>query len=75
MQNVIFYVKLLPSTLNQTSNFSSNSQMVIYREKFVEHGTFPFQPGLVITVQIASQSLGQIFFYSDLKFTAIHSLK
>ena len=48
--------------------------------KFVDHGTVSFQPrerasALSQLCQTASRSLGQIFFYSDLKFTTIHSLK
>ena len=73
-------VLAIVSSLNQISSFSSNSQMGSYLESLssMVHFLFNHVKELELShklCQTASQSLGPTFFYSDLEFTAIHSLK
>ena len=69
----------LVSSLNQISNFSSNSQKAIYLESLSSMVHFLFnhvkELGLGHNCANGKSKLGADFFYSDLKFTAIHSLK
>ena len=69
------------SSLNQISNFSSNSHIEIYLESlpiivhFLNHVT-----ELVLSQNCAKQQVkalvgGGIFYCSDLKFRAVHSFK
>ena len=67
------------SSLNQISNFSSNSKMAIYLESLSSLVHFPFNhvKELELSHNCAKRKskLGADFFDSDLKFTAAHSLK
>ena len=67
------------SSLNQISNFSSNSQWQFISKVCRAYGTFPFnhvkELELSHTVPNGKSKLGADFFHSDFKFTAIHSLK
>ena len=68
------------SSLNQISNFSSKSKMAIYLESLSSMVHFPFNhvkelESLVITVPNGKSKFAADFFCSDLKFTAVHSLK
>ena len=67
------------SSLDQISNFSSNLQMAIYLGSLssIVHFAFNHVKELELshTVPNGNSKLGADFFYSDSKFTAIHSLK
>ena len=72
-------VSTIVFSLNHIPNFLSNSQMAIYREILSSMVHFPFNQvkELELSHDCAKRQvkLGTDFFHSDLKFTAIHSLK